>query len=238
MKNKDFLKNYSRRNLLKYGAVALGTGTLAAGIYHKKAVSQTPATPTKNLTPEEALRMLMAGNQRFVNGKTKNSTNRDVTRVVAVSKNQYPFATILSCSDSRVPSEIIFDQGFGDLFICRVAGNIATPEETGSMEFGTEVLGSKVIMVMGHERCGAVIAAIKGGEFPGKIGSLVEAIQPALKNANLRTMAQLEEAVKANVSYQVKKVKESPVISELIQQNKLKIVGSYYDLDTGRVSLI
>lgn len=122
--------------------------------------------------------------------------------------------------------------------MCRVAGNIATPEETGSLEFGTAMLGSKVLMVMGHERCGAITAAIKGGEFPGQIGSLVAAIQPALQTVDLKTKNHLEEAVKANVSYQVQTVKKSPVISELIQQGKLKVVGGYYDLDTGVVSLV
>ena len=122
--------------------------------------------------------------------------------------------------------------------MCRVAGNIATLEEIGSLEFGTSVLGSKVIMVMGHARCGAVTAAIKGGEFPGKIGSLIEAIQPALKTANISKSNQLEEGVKANVLYQVKRLEKSPVISQLIQQNKLKVVGSYYDLDTGAVTLV
>lgn len=237
MNNKTALKNYSRRNLLKFGAVAVGTGTLTAGLGSKIAVSQTPAKP-QEITPDQALKMLMEGNKRFVKRNTKNSTNRDVTRVVEVSKNQYPFASILSCADSRVPSEIIFDQGFGDLFMCRVAGNIATPEETGSLEFGTAILGSKVLMVMGHKRCGAITAAIKGGEFPGQIGSLVAAIQPALKTSDLRTMSHLEDAVKANVSYQVQRLNKSPVISELVQQGKLKVVGSYYDLDNGVVTLI
>lgn len=237
MKNKTQLKNVSRRNLLQFGAVALGTGTLTAGLGSKVVVAQKPAAP-KNLTPDQALQLLVDGNERFIKGKPINSTNRDIKRVRIVSQNQYPFASILSCADSRVPAEIIFDQGFGDLFMCRVAGNIATPEEMGSLEFGTSVLGSKVLMVMGHKRCGAVTAAIKGGEFPGQIGSLIEAIQPALKTANISKSNQLEEGVKANVLYQVQTVKKSPVVSELIQQNKLKVVGSYYDLDTGLVTIL
>lgn len=237
MNNRIHLKNISRRNLLQFGAIAVGTGTLTAGLNSKLVVAQKPDA-NKDLTPDQALQTLMDGNERFVKRKTKNSTNRDVTRVAAVSQNQYPFVSILSCADSRVPAEIIFDQGFGDLFMCRVAGNVASPEEIGSLEFGTAVLGSKVIMVMGHERCGAVTAAIKGGEFPGQIGSLIQAIQPALKTASIRTNDQLEEAVKANVSYQVKILKKSPVISQLIEQNKLQVVGSYYDLDTGEVTVI
>jgi carbonic anhydrase len=237
MNRKTHLRNISRRNLLQFGAVAIGTGTLTAGLGSKLVVAQKPAV-SKDIAPEQALQMLTEGNERFVKRKTQNSTNRDITRIRAVAKNQYPFASILSCADSRVPAEIIFDQGFGDLFMCRVAGNVATPEETGSLEFGTAVLGSKVIMVMGHARCGAVSAAIKGGEFPGQIGSLIAAIQPALKTASIRTNNQLEEAVKANVLYQVQMLKKSPVISQLIQENKLKVVGSYYDLDTGAVTLV
>lgn len=237
MNRKTHLRNISRRNLLQFGAVAIGTGTLTAGLGSKLVVAQKPAVP-KDIAPEQALQMLIEGNERFVKRKTQNSTNRDITRIRAVAKNQYPFASILSCADSRVPAEIIFDQGFGDLFMCRVAGNVATPEETGSLEFGTAVLGSKVIMVMGHARCGAVSAAIKGGEFPGQIGSLIAAIQPALKTASIRTNNQLEEAVKANVLYQVQMLKKSPVISQLIQENKLKVVGSYYDLDHGVVTLV
>jgi len=237
MNSKIHLRNVSRRNLLQLGAVVIGTGTLTAGLGSKLVVAQKPAAP-KDITPDQALQMLMEGNERFVKRKTVNSTNRDVTRVVAVSNNQYPFASILSCADSRVPAEIVFDQGFGDLFMCRVAGNVATPEETGSLEFGTAILGSKVLMVMGHKRCGAVTAAIKGGEFPGQIGSLVEAIRPALNTSDLRKTSHLEEVVKANVLYQVQKLKKSPVISQLIQQNKLKVVGSYYDLDNGVVTLV
>lgn len=182
--------------------------------------------------------MLVDGNNRFVSRRTINSTNRDIRRIKAVAENQYPFASILSCADSRVPSEIVFDQGFGDLFVCRVAGNIATPEEIGSLEFGTAVLGSKVLMVMGHKRCGAVSAALKGGEFPGQIGSLVEAIKPSLATASTKTSLQLEEAVKSNVLYQVQNLKKSPVISQLIEQNKLKVVGGYYDLDNGKVTIV
>ena len=237
MNNKTHFRNVSRRNLLQFGAVALGTGTLTAGLGSKVVVAQAP-DEQKKLTPDQALQMLVDGNERFVKGKPINSTNRDIKRVRVVSQNQYPFASILSCADSRVPAEIIFDQGFGDLFMCRVAGNIATPEEMGSLEFGTAVLGSKVLMVMGHKRCGAVTAAIKGGEFPGQIGSLIEAIQPALKTANISKSNQLEEGVKANVLYQVQTVKKSPVVSQLIQQNKLKVVGSYYDLDTGLITIL
>jgi carbonic anhydrase len=238
MNKKIKQKNLSRRNLLKLGTVALGTGTLTAGLSSNLASSQTPPAARKDITPEQALQLLMEGNDRFVNRRTINSTNRDIRRIKQVSKTQTPFASILSCADSRVPSEIIFDQGFGDLFVCRVAGNIATPEEIGSLEFGTAVLNSKVIMVMGHERCGAVAATIKGAQVPGQIGSLIEAIKPAVEKSKGQPGDQLENACKANVLYQVERLKSSPVLTGLIKEGKVTIVGGYYDLDTGTVTMV
>ncbi len=226
----------SRRNVLKFGAGVIGTGAITAGL-GSKLVFPDQAVAKDDLTPDQALQRLIEGNQRFVNGKRENP-HQDRTRLTEVAKAQNPFAAILSCADSRVPSEIIFDQGFGDLFVCRVAGNISTPEEIGSLEFGSLILGSKIIMVMGHERCGAVDATLKGSQVPGRIGSLIDAIKPAIKNLKDQTSDRLEKAIKANVLFQVEKLKTSPVISQLIQEGKLKVVGGYYDLDTGAVSLV
>ena len=226
----------SRRRLIQFGAGAIGTGALTIGISNKS-FSQKPVAKT-DPTPDQALQMLMDGNKRFVSRKTQNSTNRDITRIKQVSQTQKPFAAILGCADSRVPSEIIFDQGFGDLFVCRVAGNVATPEEIGSLEFGSSVLGSKVIMVVGHKRCGAVAATIKGAQVPGQIASLLDAIKPAVERSKNQAGDQVENACKANVSYQVEKLKSSPVLSGLIKEGKLKVVGGYYDLDNGRVTMV
>lgn len=228
--------HFSRRNLLKYGAVALGTGTLTAGVGSQIAFPEK-AIAKENLTPDQALQTLMDGNKRFVTRKRQNP-NQGLSRLQEVAKGQKPFAAILGCADSRVPSEIIFDQGLGDLFVCRVAGNIATPEEIGSLEFGTLVLGTKVLMVIGHERCGAVDATIKGAQVPGQIGSLLEAIQPAVQRTKNKPGDPLENATKANVLVQVEKLTSSPVISQLITEGKLKVVGGYYDLDTGEISLV
>ena len=236
MNTKNQKGHLSRRNLLKFSAGVVGTGALTAGL-GSKLVFTDRAVAQDDITPDRALQQLMEGNQRFVNGKRQNP-HQDMARLTEIAKTQNPFAAILSCSDSRVPSEIIFDQGFGDLFICRVAGNIATPEEIGSLEFGTLVLGAKVIMVMGHERCGAVAATIKGAQVPGQIASLLEAIKPAVKNSESQTGDQLENAIKANVLLQIEKLKASPVISGLIKEEKLKIVGGYYDLDTGVISRV
>ncbi|HEY9875376.1 MAG TPA: carbonic anhydrase [Candidatus Obscuribacterales bacterium] len=236
MNGKTNRGNVSRRNLLKFGAGAIGTGVLTAGL-GSNLVFPKPAVAKDDMTPDEAVQLLMEGNQRFASGKRRN-INQDLLRLRTVAKTQKPFAAILGCADSRVPSEIIFDRGFGDLFICRVAGNVATNEETGSLEFGTLVLGAKVIMVMGHKRCGAVDATIKGASVPGQIGSLLEAIKPALKRAGDQEGDRLEATTKANVLVQVENLKASPVISQLIEEGKLKVVGGFYDLDTGIVTMV
>ena len=233
---KIYKGHLSRRNLLKFGAGAVGTGVLTAGL-GSQVVVPDQAVAQEDITPDLALQRLMDGNQRFVNGKLENP-RRNRERLAEVAKTQKPFAAVLSCADSRVPSEIIFDQGFGDLFVCRVAGNIATPEEIGSLEFGAAVLGTKVIMVIGHERCGAVDATIKGAQVPGQIATLLDAIKPAIKNSENQTGDRLSNATKSNVLFQIEKLKSSPVISQLIQDKKLKIVGGYYDLDTGAVSVV
>ncbi|MBD2523512.1 carbonic anhydrase [Nostoc sp. FACHB-133] len=232
--------NLSRRGLLRFGAGAIGTGVLTVGLSSNllAAEKKAPAAPAEDdINPDKALQELLDGNDRFVKAKRRNP-HQTRSRLVEVAKGQKPFASILGCADSRVPSEIVFDQGLGDLFVCRVAGNIATPEEIGSLEFGSLILGAKVIMVVGHERCGAVSAAIKGGEVPGQIGSLIEAIKPSVESSKDQSGDKIENACKANVLAQIEKLKSSKVLSELIKAEKLKIVGGYYDLDTGRISIV
>ncbi|MBD1810743.1 carbonic anhydrase [Microcoleus vaginatus DQ-U2] len=228
--------NLSRRNSLKFVAGAIGTGILAARAGADLAAPE-PAIAQNDSTPDAALQKLMDGNKRFVDRK-RQSPNQDLSRLTEVAIAQKPFAAILGCADSRFPSEIIFDQGLGDLFVCRVAGNLATPEEIGSLEFGTLVLGAKVLVVVGHKRCGAVDATIKGAQVPGQIGSLLDAIKPAVESSKDKAGDKLENASKANVVFQANKLKASPVISKLIAENKLKVVGAYYDLDTGRVTIL
>ncbi|MBC6433739.1 carbonic anhydrase [Nostoc sp. HG1] len=232
--------NLSRRSLFKFGAGAIGTGVLTAGLSSNllAAEKKAPVAPAEDeITPDKALQELLDGNDRFVKSKRRNG-NQTHSRLLEVAKSQKPFASILGCADSRVPSEIVFDQGLGDLFVCRIAGNIATTQQIGSLEFGSLVLGSKVIMVVGHERCGAVDAAIKGAQVPGRIGSLLEAIKPSVESSKGKPGDKLENACKANILAQVEELKSSSVLSELIKAEKLKIVGGYYDLDTGIISLV
>ncbi|MFB8796080.1 MAG: carbonic anhydrase [Microcoleus sp.] len=232
--NRQF--NLSRRNSFKFVAGAIGTGILAARAGADLAAPE-PAIAQNDMTPDAALKQLMDGNKRFVDRKRQNP-NQDLVRLAEVAKSQKPFAAILGCADSRFPSEMIFDRGFGDLFVCRVAGNVATPEEIGSLEFGTLVLGAKVLVVIGHERCGAVDATIKGSQVPGQIGSLLDAIKPAVESSKDQGGDRLENACKANVMLQANRLKASPVISKLIEEKKLKVVGGYYDLDTGAVNIL
>jgi carbonic anhydrase len=237
-----------RRNFLKLGAVALSTATLTTVIgrasnasnprlarFQQKFIAQSDNV--EGMSPDEVLAVLMEGNKRFVAQKRQNPS-QDLVRLEELAEGQSPFACILSCADSRVPPEIIFDRGLGDLFVVRDAGNVATPEEIGSLEFGTIVLGAKVLMVMGHQNCGAVKAALKGGSFPGSIGSIVEAILPAVERSSGEAGDPVENAIKANVFLQKERVKSSPVISQLIKEGKLKVVGTYYNLKTGEVTLI
>ncbi|RCJ39533.1 carbonate dehydratase [Nostoc punctiforme NIES-2108] len=229
--------NLSRRGLLKFGAGAIGTGVLTAGLGSNLLAAEKKAPVEDDITPDKALQELLDGNERFAKRKRRNP-DQSYSRLVEVAKGQKPFASILGCADSRVPSEIVFDQGLGDLFVCRIAGNIATTQQIGSLEFGSLVLGTKVIMVVGHERCGAVQAAMKGDPVPGQIGSLLEAIKPSVESSKDQSGDKLENACKANILAQIRKLKSSSVLSELIKAEKLKIVGGYYDLDTGKISLV
>ncbi|MEH2298354.1 carbonic anhydrase [Nostoc sp.] len=228
--------NLSRRSLFKFGAGAIGTGVLTAGLGSNLLAAEKKPVE-EDITPDKALQELLDGNERFAKRKRRNP-DQSYSRLVEVAKGQKPFASILGCADSRVPSEIVFDQGLGDLFVCRIAGNIATTQQIGSLEFGSLVLGSKVIMVVGHERCGAVQAAMKGDPVPGQIGSLLEAIKPSVESSKDQSGDKLENACKANILAQIKKLKSSSVLSELIKAEKLKIVGGYYDLDTGEISIV
>lgn len=187
---------------------------------------------------EQALLKLKEGNERFLSKKYAHP-NQSVERQAEVLKGQHPFAAILTCSDSRVPPEIIFDQGIGDLFIIRVAGNIVTEEILGSIEYAAEHLGVSLVLVLGHQKCGAVQAAVQGGEAPGKIQRLVEALQPAVAKTKSLPGDPVENAVRANVEQAVELLKKSkPIMAELVHEGKVKVVGGYYSLETGRVTVL
>ncbi len=226
-----------RRNLLKMGLAATIPPLVwsAKQVYASDVAGHPAATPS--MTPDAALKELLQGNQRFVN-HTPKYPHQSAKRVQEVAKGQHPFVAVLSCADSRVPAEIIFDQGVGDIFDVRIAGNIATPEAMGSIEYAVELLGSPLLLVLGHERCGAVTAAVKQEELPGHISTFVKAIQPALASVAAQPGDPVENAVIANIKYQIQQLLQSPIIQARSQAGTLKVIGGRYDLDTGRVTLV
>jgi carbonic anhydrase len=194
-----------------------------------RAAAQTP------LEPEMALQRLMDGNRRFAeNGMTSFNEDLEILKARTVAQQQ-PSAAVLSCADSRVPVELIFDQSIGHVFVTRVAGNIASGPMIASLEYAIAVLGTPFIMVLGHANCGAVKAAIEAKPVPGQISALFPYIRSAVDQAG----ADLEAAIKANAKFQAGVLRHSsPVLAEHIKQNRLKIAAAYYDLATGRVSLL
>ncbi len=190
------------------------------------------------VSADNALKMLKEGNLRFVNQKS-NHPNQTSERLKEVEAKQKPFAIIVGCSDSRVPSEIIFDQGLGDLFIVRTAGQVSSYASWGSIEFANAVLGSKLIVVMGHTKCGAVSAACKLPDVPGHIVTLINAIKPAAEIAKQMHGDTLENAVKVNVAMQVKQLLSlEPVLTKATKAGDLKIIGAVYNLSTGQVEFL
>lgn len=223
----------SRRKFL--GNALAGTAATLAGSASMSFFGTQPALAQSNLTPDEALKELLDGNQRYIAGRFMSfDEDKQILRDRTVEKQQ-PFAALLSCADSRVPVEIIFDQSIGELFVTRVAGNIATPEIIASLEYGAAVLGTKVILVLGHAGCGAVKAAIQAKAVPGQISALFPHLQPAVDQAG----SDLAAATKVNATIQAGLLgKASPVLAPMVKEGKLKIVAGYYDLATGKVTLV
>ncbi|MDO9275439.1 MAG: carbonic anhydrase [Lutibacter sp.] len=183
-------------------------------------------------SPDDAILELKNGNARFLSNKLINTNYKN--QIDQTKADQHPHSVILSCLDSRVPPEIIFDQGIGNVFVARNAGNIEDLNVLGSMEFATKVKGTKLIVVMGHSHCGAINGAIANAEL-GNLTQLLDQIKPAIiKNDDKEKM--IDETIKNNVKMTIADILErSPVISELVRGNKVKIVGAYYDLATGKV---
>lgn len=190
---------------------------------------------TENLTADQALRKLITGNQRFVNKRTTSADH--LTRLEEVAPKQTPFATILGCSDSRVPIEVIFDQGLGDLFVIRVAGNVVTPTEIASIEYGVSVLKTRVLLVLGHRSCGAVSAALKGGHLMGQMNILIDSIQPAVSRSAKQPGDPVENAVRENVFLQMERLQNSSIVARFLHERQIKLAGGYFDLNTGEVSI-
>lgn len=189
-----------------------------------------------------ALQRLLDGNARFVSGQTLHP-HQDGQRRTEVAAGQKPFAVVIGCADSRTAPEILFDQGLGDLFVIRLAGNIVDDAALGSVEFAVAQLGAKLIVVLGHEKCGAVkatVGVLNGDPEPANhIASIVEAIKPAAQAAKGRAGDAVENAVRENVHEVVEKLKvAAPVLGPLVKSGELKVVGARYDLDDGKVEIV
>ncbi len=240
----DPISTPNRRRFFEGAALAgLGAFTLTGCSRDTTAHGEHGLTEdTANLTPDQALAKLADGNARFVE-MSHNDTNNTAARMVAVSKGQKPFVGILACVDSRVPPELVFDRGLGDVFDARIAGAIPDPAAIGSLEFGVEEFGVPLLVVLGHTKCGAVTAAVKASRSgqsaaPGLIGAVVDPILPAVKAVEAQGItgdAVINAAAKEVVRRSADALHTSPVLAERISAGKLRIAGAFYDLDTGKV---
>ncbi len=225
--------------MMRGGVALAGAAMLGSALGGRGALAQ-PVRAAE--TPDAALTLLTEGNARYVANQPR---ERDFSANRAnAALGQAPFAAILGCADSRVAPELAFDQKPGDLFVVRVAGNFVTDEGLGSLEFGAAVLGTRLIMVLGHTECGAVKATVealqKGNKLPGHIAGLVRAMKPGIEPVLQKGGADLvAQATVANVRYNVERLGQaSPILSGLIAKKQLRVVGGVYDLATGKVSLV
>jgi len=226
----------SRRGFLSFSA-AVATGAWVGGM------APRPAFAATTLTPDEALAKLRAGNERYLrNPEVCESGLRE--QRAGVAQAQAPWATILTCSDSRVPPELIFGGvGLGELFVARNAGNMADTATMGTIEYGAEHLGVPLIVVLGHQRCGAVGAAREVVEhkaaLPGSIGPMVNAIVPAVKAVRGKPGDLVDNAVRESAKRTARKIAtKSEIVAELVKSGKVKVVSAYYDLDSGGVDFL
>lgn len=212
----------------------------------EKAAEKTVADTSKHaapheakaqVSPDQALAQLEEGNKRFVKANAKHG-HQNAKRRAEVAASQNPFAVIVSCSDSRVPPEVLFDQGIGDLFVIRSAGEVLDSVGMGSVEYAVEHLGTPLVMVLGHERCGAVKATIEGGEAPGSIGSICNLIKPSVDKAKTQEGDLATNATHLHAGSVADKISASPILAKLTAAGKVKVVKAYYDLDDGTVTLL
>src|SRR5436305_2688962 len=223
------MRNIGRRTMFRQAFSGLAVSAISREAKGYADSFKMPASP------KEAMAMLTQGNGRF-QAKQLPSLQEDLQILRANTvEEQKPFAAVLSCADSRVPVELIFDQTINHVFVTRVAGNVATSAIIASLEYGVAVLGTKAIVVLGHANCGAVKASIEAKAVPGQISALYRYIRPAVDQA----ASSLEAVIKANAKIQAELLRQSsPVLADRIKENQLKIVAGYYDLSSGKVTLL
>jgi len=212
----------------------------AACIAVLMAMAAIATEESSGIGADAALQKLIDGNARFVSGSMSHPDQSSDRRAEVVSA-QHPFAVVVGCSDSRVPPEVLFDQGLGDIFVIRTAGEVMDRATIGSIEYAAEHLGVPLVVVLGHDSCGAVSAAVAGGEAPGEIAYLAEEIAPAVAKAKETATKDelLNQSIDVNTEMVVDQLKSTePVLSEYVKEGKLKIVGARYHLDSGKVDLL
>ncbi|WP_095166092.1 carbonic anhydrase [Pseudomonas sp. Irchel 3H3] len=234
----------TRRHFLRLAGLGAGTLLLAGALPRLAQAAEATSAPPKPknvISPDEALKRLMAGNERYVSGNSETHDFKDEREALVSGQN--PFVAVLSCSDSRIAPEYAFDTARGDLFAIRVAGNFVTDEGLASLEYGVAVLGAPLILVLGHERCGAIEAGIKAVKdhtvFPGHIPKLTDALKPSIESVLKQPGELVENATVQNVKNSVERLKKAtPLLSDALDKGNLKIVGGIYRLATGKVELI
>jgi len=214
--------------------------SFVAALYSLGAFNAAMAAGPSDVTAAEALQRLQQGNARFVSGHLISTTPAEIDASRAkVAQSQQPFAIIVGCADSRVGPEVIFDQKVGDIFVVRSAGEVVDPVGIGSIEYAVAHLGSPLIVVLGHERCGAVAAAVAGAKEPGHIAAVLKAIEPAVRETKGEPGDPVHNAVCAQALNVARQLQNSePILKEGVQSGKLTIVAALYNLDTGKVSLL
>ena len=222
------MKRISAKLLVLLGAAALWAPAL------------TRADAPSTVNPDEALKLLLAGNQRFVGGNLDSVTRDEMAqRRAELVQGQKPFAIVLCCSDSRVGPEIVFDQELGNIFVVRTAGEVLDAAGIGSIEYAVAHLGSPLVLVLGHEYCGAVAAAVADAKEPGRIADIVKAIRPAVAKTKAQPGDPLHNAVLANVRDIAARLRSTgPIVSEGVKAGRLKVTGAVFSLKTGKVELV
>jgi carbonic anhydrase len=232
-------ENYSRRRFVRHGLTLAGVtftwGALRSNSLASEAEAERPGSP------DEALAQLLAGNKRYVTGQ--NMHHDFGPERPSLAQSQHPFAIILGCADSRVAPELAFDQTRGRLFVVRLAGNFVDDNGLASIEFGASVLGASLIMVLGHNECGAVKAAVdvvtENAQLPGHLPGLVANLKASVEKAQGETGSLVDNAIRANVLLNVEALRNSePVLADMVKQNRLRVLGGLYELATGRVEVL
>lgn len=228
-------------NKIKVIAFAITVLLTTIGTVHAESGTTMTSKAQAAITPDKAIEMLKEGNERFINS---NTLKRDIlTQVKQTSKGQFPFAAIVSCIDSRIPPEIVFDQGVGDIFVARVAGNFVNDDILGSLEYSTKVAGAKLILIMGHTECGAVKGACDGAQLGlltatlANINPAVEAVKGDYTPKSSKNIEFVQAVAEMNVKLTMQKLRErSLVLREMLDKGEIAMVGAMYHVSTGQVA--